>query len=172
MNIRIPILPTLLSLAIFGAHAGDDAKTVIGSGLGAAAGTAIGQSVSGNTGGIVGGALGGAVGAAATTKKGDGRSGAVIGGAAGGAAGAAVGQHMGGNTGGVLGSGLGAAAGAGIGKNVTEKDKPAATSDSRATRASAVPVSVRNDDARPYGKKKHKKHPPGHAYGHYKHDRD
>jgi hypothetical protein len=162
------LICVFLASGAVAAQAGDDAKTAVGSGVGAAAGTAIGQSVGGKSGAVIGGAVGGAVGAAATT-KGDGKSGAVIGGAIGGATGAAVGQSAGGKSGAVIGAGVGAAAGASIGKDVTEKKKTETQG--------AGPAVVRVDDSRDEGhgkknKDKHKKHPPGHAYGHDKHDRD
>lgn len=95
----------------------------------------------------------------------------MVGGAIGGAAGAAVGDKVGGSTGAVVGSGLGAAAGATIGKNIDEKSGGSASTPPAPQRTGAPVVSVRVDadgDDKP-GKRKHKKHPPGHAYGHYKH---
>ena len=69
MNSTLRLIAAIITTSgALTAHAGDDAKTAVGSGVGAAAGTAIGQSVGGNTGAIIGGAVGGAVGAAATTK--------------------------------------------------------------------------------------------------------
>ncbi|HNA82915.1 MAG TPA: glycine zipper domain-containing protein, partial [Thiobacillaceae bacterium] len=94
--------------------------------------------------------------------------------AVGGAAGAAVGQSVGGKSGAVIGAGVGGAAGATVGKSTTENDKPAVKAGGSTARPAPVVVRVEDDDRddHPGKKHKHKKHPPGHAYGHDKQDRD